>query len=129
MDSNPRPIGPAGVADDFGFDAAGDAPATFDDAIVTETIRLVETRGPLEDAQAMRTAAHAPLGREQQVTLRARLLGERFDLAGHLERARALGPLLIVAIAVAAIWSSLRFALPRADRASLGKTGRKLRLI
>ena len=36
---------------------------------------------------------------------------------------------LIVAIAVAAIWSSLRFALPHADRASLGKTGRKLRLI
>lgn len=36
---------------------------------------------------------------------------------------------LIVVIAVAAIWSSLRFALPRADRASLGKTGRKLRLI
>lgn len=36
---------------------------------------------------------------------------------------------LIVAIAVAAIWSSLRFVLPRADRASLGKTGRKLRLI
>ena len=36
---------------------------------------------------------------------------------------------LIVAIAVMAIWLSLRFALPEADRASLGKTGRKLRLI
>jgi len=36
---------------------------------------------------------------------------------------------LIVLVAVAAIWSSLRFALPEADRASLGKTGRKLRLI
>ncbi|MBA3940231.1 MAG: polysaccharide biosynthesis protein [Sphingopyxis sp.] len=36
---------------------------------------------------------------------------------------------LIVAIAAGAIWSSLRFALPEADRASLGKTGRKLRLI
>ena len=35
---------------------------------------------------------------------------------------------LIVAIAVAAIWLSLRFALPLADRASLGKTGRRLRL-
>ncbi len=36
---------------------------------------------------------------------------------------------LIVAIAVAAIWSSLRFALPHPDRASLGKTARKLRLV
>ena len=35
---------------------------------------------------------------------------------------------LIIAIAVAAIWLSLRFALPLADRASLGKTGRRLRL-
>lgn len=35
---------------------------------------------------------------------------------------------LIVGIAVGAIWSSLRFALPQADRTSLGKTGRKLRL-
>ncbi len=35
---------------------------------------------------------------------------------------------LIVGIAAGAIWLSLRFALPHADRASLGKTGRKLRL-
>lgn len=36
---------------------------------------------------------------------------------------------LIVGIAAGAIWSSLRFALPHADRASLGKAGRKLRLV
>ena len=36
---------------------------------------------------------------------------------------------LIALIAAGAIWSSLRFALPEADRASLGKTGRKLRLV
>ncbi|WP_282946060.1 MULTISPECIES: oligosaccharide flippase family protein [unclassified Sphingopyxis] len=36
---------------------------------------------------------------------------------------------LIVAIAVGAIWLSVRFGLPYADRASLGKTGRRLRLI
>jgi hypothetical protein len=36
---------------------------------------------------------------------------------------------LIVVIAAGAIWSSLRFALPEADRASLGKAGRKLRII
>ena len=36
---------------------------------------------------------------------------------------------LIVLIAAAAIWSSLRFALPHADRASLGSTARKLRLV
>ena len=36
---------------------------------------------------------------------------------------------LIGLLAVAAIWLSLRFALPHADRASLGKTARKLRLV
>jgi hypothetical protein len=36
---------------------------------------------------------------------------------------------LIALIAVGAIWLSLRFALPHADRASLGKTARKLRLV
>ncbi|WP_332816819.1 lipopolysaccharide biosynthesis protein [Sphingopyxis sp.] len=36
---------------------------------------------------------------------------------------------LIIGIAVASIWLSMRFALPFADRASLGKTGRKLGLI
>ncbi|HJS12593.1 MAG TPA: polysaccharide biosynthesis protein, partial [Sphingopyxis sp.] len=36
---------------------------------------------------------------------------------------------LLGMIAVAAIWLALRFALPLADRVSLGKTARKLRLI
>lgn len=36
---------------------------------------------------------------------------------------------LIVLIALASIWAAIRFALPYADRASLGKAGRKLRLI
>ncbi|MCJ8158176.1 lipopolysaccharide biosynthesis protein [Sphingomonas sp. LaA6.9] len=35
---------------------------------------------------------------------------------------------LVVLIAVASIWAVCRFALPHADRAALGKTGRKLRL-
>jgi len=48
-------------------------------------------------------------------------------LAGRLPDAIALP--LIVLLAVAAIWLSLRFALPHADRASLGKTARKLRLV
>ncbi|MBW8294812.1 oligosaccharide flippase family protein [Sphingopyxis sp.] len=34
----------------------------------------------------------------------------------------------IILVAVVAIWLSMRFALPIADRASLGKTGRRLRL-
>jgi len=36
---------------------------------------------------------------------------------------------LIAIIAAGAIWLSLRFALPGADRASLGKTARRLRLV
>ncbi|MBK6411797.1 oligosaccharide flippase family protein [Sphingopyxis sp.] len=48
-------------------------------------------------------------------------------LVSRLPDAAALP--LIIAIAAAAIWLSLRFALPHADRASLGKTGRKLRIV
>ena len=48
-------------------------------------------------------------------------------LASSLPDAAALS--LIVLIAAGAIWCSGRFALPEADRRSLGKTGRKLRLI
>ncbi|WP_194953913.1 lipopolysaccharide biosynthesis protein [Sphingopyxis solisilvae] len=48
-------------------------------------------------------------------------------LAGQLPDAVALP--LIVLLAVGAIWLSLRFALPHADRTSLGKMGRKLRLV
>src|SRR3546814_2991125 len=47
-------------------------------------------------------------------------------LVGRLPDAAALP--LIFLLAMAAIWLSLRFALPDADRASLGKTGRTLRL-
>lgn len=36
---------------------------------------------------------------------------------------------LTAATALAAIWASMRFALPEVDRQSLGKTGRKLRLL
>lgn len=36
---------------------------------------------------------------------------------------------LIALIAVASVWLAMRFALPFADRASLGKTGRRLRLL
>lgn len=36
---------------------------------------------------------------------------------------------LIVALSIGAIWLSLRFALPHADRASLGKTARRLKLV
>lgn len=39
-----------------------------------------------------------------------------------------LRPPLLIAISATAIWLSARFALPEADRRSLGKTGRKLRL-
>jgi O-antigen/teichoic acid export membrane protein len=36
---------------------------------------------------------------------------------------------LIIAIALASIWLAIRFALPLSDRASLGKTGRRLGLL
>ena len=47
-------------------------------------------------------------------------------LASRLPDAAALSAIAL--IAAGSIWVSIRFALPYADRASLGKTGRRLRL-
>lgn len=47
--------------------------------------------------------------------------------AGKLQPAVLQLPALTL-VALGAIWAAVRFALPRADRAQLGKTGRRLRL-
>lgn len=70
---------------------ATDAP-TFTGALITETIRSLEDRGPLDDAQAIRAALSSAPNREAQVIERARVLGERLDLPARLGHARLIAP-------------------------------------
>lgn len=62
------------------------------DALFIEAIALVEQAGPLEDAQAMRTAAAARNDSESRIAARARALGARIGLQETLDRARSLAP-------------------------------------
>jgi len=67
--------------------------------MVTEAVRLIEARGPLDDTQALRGAFALAADRETQVHARARLLGERLHLSERLQRARALAPFMLLALA------------------------------
>lgn len=60
--------------------------------LIAETVRLIEADGPLDDAEAMRLAAHAPGGREDKLLARAAALGARLGLQDEIQawRARAV---------------------------------------
>ncbi len=80
------------------------------DAVVTESIRLIEQHGPLEDGQALRGALAAADTREQQVVQRARLLASRLELPARLQHARTMAPLVLAAMAVAIVLAGLALA-------------------
>lgn len=75
------------------------ARSPFAAALVTEAVRELESRGPLDDAQALRAALAAAPGREAQVAERAWLLGERLELPERLRRARAAAPFVLLGLA------------------------------
>ena len=80
------------------------------DAVLTESIRLIESDGPLDDAQAMRGAVAMADTREAQVTQRAATLGRRLDLQSRLQRARSLAPWVLLALAAAVVLGGLALA-------------------
>ena len=81
----------------------------FYEALITEAIRNLEDRGPLDDAQGMRLAVAEAGSRESQLITRARVLAQRLELPTRLQRARALAPLLLLVLAL--IIALLGFAL------------------
>jgi len=82
----------------------------FPDAVITEAIRWVEQNGPLDDAQALRTAAaRAPHG-PAQITDRARQLGERIGLPSELARARQWAPWVLLAMVALIVMAGLGLA-------------------
>ncbi len=80
------------------------------DAVLAESIRLIEDSGPLDDAQALRGALASGGSREQQVVRRARLLGGRLELQARLQRARTLAPWVLLAMAAVVVLVGLGLA-------------------
>ena len=80
------------------------------DAVIAESIRLIESDGPLEDAQAMRSAVASAASRERQVLQRAATLGDRLQLQARLQRARSLAPWVLIALAGAVVLGGMALA-------------------
>ncbi|MBR4736430.1 MAG: DUF2868 domain-containing protein [Rhodocyclaceae bacterium] len=70
-----------------------------------EAVQRIEADGPLEDAQALRTAFASGTTRSQQVCARAWLLGEQLGL--HTALARWRTGVLLVALALAVLMAAL----------------------
>jgi hypothetical protein len=86
------------------------------DAVVTEAIRWAEQPGPLDDAQAMRTAlsrgnsSSTTTDHRAQITARALALGERIGLAAELARARQWAPWILLGLVALIVAAGLGLA-------------------
>jgi len=78
--------------------------------LLTEAIRALEAGGPLEDAQAARTAARAASSDEARIAHRAGLLAARLGLVDGLARARRLAPWVLAALALLVTLAGLGLA-------------------
>lgn len=84
--------------------------SAFTDAVITEAIRWTEQNGPLDDAQALRTAASRTADAHGQVTERALQLGERIGLQPELARARQWAPWILLALVALIVLAGLGLA-------------------
>lgn len=84
---------------------------TLADAVVTESVRWVETTGPLDDAEAVRTAMSSVHDTgAARITERARILGRRIGLEAEVERMRASAPWILLAIVAVVVLAGLGVA-------------------
>ncbi|MDP9898907.1 DUF2868 domain-containing protein [Variovorax ginsengisoli] len=80
------------------------------DALFIEAIALIEQAGPLEDAQAMRTAAAAAADSGSRIAARARELGQRVGLQHTLQRARGVAPWVALGLVALVVTAGLSLA-------------------
>ncbi|MET3493568.1 DUF2868 domain-containing protein [Variovorax boronicumulans] len=84
--------------------------SAFPDAVITEAIRWTEQAGPLDDAQALRTAASRMPDGPARITERALQLGERIGLQSELTRARQWAPWVLLALVALIVLAGLGLA-------------------
>ena len=90
---------------------------TLKDAVVTESVRWVEVSGPLDDAEAVRSAmSMSNVGGTGQsidsarITERAHILGRRIGLENELARGRAWAPWILLALVTVVVFAGLGVA-------------------
>ncbi|MDM0011937.1 DUF2868 domain-containing protein [Variovorax sp. J22P168] len=85
-------------------------PLSLQDSVITEAVALIETSGPLDDAQAMRQAMVAHGDGRGRIVARARALGERVGLQAELSRARAWAPWVLLGLVALTVIAGLSLA-------------------
>lgn len=85
-------------------------PSSFQDAALTEAVKLIEEAGPLDDAQAVRQAMAAQGDPAARIAERARLLGQRIGLQAELARARAWAPWVLLGLVALIVVTGLTLA-------------------
>jgi hypothetical protein len=79
-------------------------------ALVTEAIRLVEERGALDDAAALREAQPAHADMPARIAHRARVLGQRIGMLDELARARLMAPWVGIGLVLVIVFGGLALA-------------------
>ncbi|MDM0023246.1 DUF2868 domain-containing protein [Variovorax saccharolyticus] len=85
-------------------------PASFQDAVITEAVKLVEESGPLADAQAMRQAMSLGTDAPGRIVERARILGQRLGLQAEVARGRAWAPWVLLGLVALIVLAGLTLA-------------------
>ncbi|MDN8614551.1 DUF2868 domain-containing protein [Variovorax ginsengisoli] len=85
-------------------------PSSFQDAAVTEAVKLIEETGPLDDAQAVRHAMALQGDAAARIAERAQLLGQRIGLQAEMARARAWAPWVLLALVALIVVAGLTLA-------------------
>lgn len=84
--------------------------SSLQDAILVEAVQLVEETGPLDDAQAMRTAAALQPDGAGRIIERARILGQRIGLQAEFARARTWAPWVLLGLVAVVVLAALALA-------------------
>ncbi|MFT3802158.1 MAG: DUF2868 domain-containing protein [Burkholderiaceae bacterium] len=79
-------------------------------AWLTESVRGIEARGPLEDSDVLRDVAHDGGTRERQVVARAARLAGRLGLAERIDRVRWSAPWGLLAVVAVVVIAGLALA-------------------
>ncbi len=85
-------------------------PSSFQDATLTEAVRLIEEAGPLDDPEALREAARLAPDPAARIAERARLLAGRTGLTAELSRARAWAPWVLLGLVAVIVIAGLSLA-------------------